>query len=416
MTETDPSPADNFRFGQVVPRTPNTPPLDALAAFTNPVAGRDLTFTGQGFNTIFRPQSPASPTVLANNPLEPVQPGPPPFTIADNILELNLTEETLTFRPPLGLVPNRGEIQADAFLNGIPYQQVINDVTDQYLNPNAQPTGVHFEPGLWMNLPDLDDPSKDTYIRMASIPHGTTINAQGSSSGPAAGKPAFDRVDITPAFIKPPPAPAVPAPFSSQTVANNRTFRLPQDLGPFDARKAITQEILDNPNVLLDHVAQAVNIRKFTTLTISTRPLVERDGGTGNIAFLLGDQTAVPPTPNADATQMTATFWIETVDYQVIVPAFTPGQEAIIVSPVPPVDVDGRPVLVPRFRIEPPFPILEPVTIAVEATQIQYSQNVTLDFAGLHWPHVTVATLIPKHPVPVPRETWLKPLTPVAKD
>ena len=39
----------------------------------------------------------------------------------------------------------------------------------------------------------------ETYARMASIPHGTTINAQGTAST-AAGPPTIPRVDITPSF------------------------------------------------------------------------------------------------------------------------------------------------------------------------------------------------------------------------
>ena len=34
--------------------------------------------------------------------------------------------------------------------------------------------------------------------------------------------------------------------------------------------------------------------------------------------------------------------------------------------------------------------------------QIQYSQQVLLNFNGLSWPHVSVATLVPASPLPVP--------------
>jgi hypothetical protein len=52
--------------------TQPSPPLGPLAAFAG-------TFTGRGFNTIFRPQNPATPTEL-----------PIPQPNSDNILELNL--------------------------------------------------------------------------------------------------------------------------------------------------------------------------------------------------------------------------------------------------------------------------------------------------------------------------------------
>src|SRR6516164_4332147 len=75
-----------FKFGQVLTLPALTPSLGPLAAFTG-------TFTGHGFNTIFRPNL-GSPTWL---PVPPVGPG-------DNVLELNLTSETLSFSPPLGSV------------------------------------------------------------------------------------------------------------------------------------------------------------------------------------------------------------------------------------------------------------------------------------------------------------------------
>jgi hypothetical protein len=106
------------------------PTLGALASFAG-------TFTGNGFNTIFRPQNSTTPTPL-----------PVPVPGSDNILELNLTSETLSFQPGLGSVPNRGTLQGDIFLNGVPYVQSINDVT----NP-GQSTGIHFEPGIWLIVP-----------------------------------------------------------------------------------------------------------------------------------------------------------------------------------------------------------------------------------------------------------------------
>ena len=55
----------------------SAPSLGPLTAFTG-------TFKGHGFNTIFRPDSTASPTSL-----------PVPVPGSDNVLELNLTLETL---------------------------------------------------------------------------------------------------------------------------------------------------------------------------------------------------------------------------------------------------------------------------------------------------------------------------------
>src|SRR6201996_7547713 len=187
-----------FRFDEVSslaePKAAATPPpsLGPLAAFVG-------TFRGKGFNTIFRPDN-GSPTKL------------PVTATDDNLLELNLTEETLSFSPSLGAVPNRGEVQADINLNGVPYLQVINDVTIA-----GQSTGIYFEPGLWMAVPPTSDPSEGaTFMRMASIPHGTTVLAQGKAVT-AAGKPAFPVVPITPFGIGSDPSSG--GEFDSQTAA-----------------------------------------------------------------------------------------------------------------------------------------------------------------------------------------------------
>lgn len=64
---------------------------------------------------------------MSGNPI----PQPP----NENVLELNLTTETISFATPLGNVPNRGlGNQQDITLNGVPYVQVINDVTNGKFN------------------------------------------------------------------------------------------------------------------------------------------------------------------------------------------------------------------------------------------------------------------------------------------
>ena len=60
----------------------------------------------------------------------------------------------------------------------------------------------------------------------------------------------------------------------------------------------------------------------------------------------------------------------------------------------------------PTFLVDPPFEITEPRRITVSTTQIQYSQTVLLVFAGLVWPHASVATLVPNDPIPIPRSAW----------
>ena len=119
------------------------PPLGVLASFTGK-------FEGNGLNMIFRPNS--GQTQFTNPLPPPAIPNPP----NENVLELNLTTETLSFAGSLGSVPNRGlEKQTDIFLNGVPYAQSINDVTNTTTGKGDYypPSQIHFEPGLWMHIP-----------------------------------------------------------------------------------------------------------------------------------------------------------------------------------------------------------------------------------------------------------------------
>jgi hypothetical protein len=99
---------------------------------------------------------------------------------------------------------------------------------------------------------------------------------------------------------------------------------------------------------------------------------------------------------------MEATFWVETVEYSLTVPVFKPGQAPMEISA--PESPSGQPR--PVFLISPPYEITSPKTINVTSTQIQYSQVVLMNFDDITWPHVSVSTLVPSTPVPVPDSVW----------
>ena len=82
-------------------------------------------------------------------------------------------------------------------------------------------------------------------------------------------------------------------------------------------------------------------------------PVPDVGGGVDNIAFLTGKGSPPSGGPNADAVPVTSIFWIERVR-----------------------DRNGH-----------------------EFDQLQYTQRVLLNFNGLSWPHITVATLV-SHPLP----------------
>ena len=387
----------NFRWGAVDrlispgPAPVPDPPLGPLENFApqgaNLPTDAQRVYHGNGFNTIFRPQNFAlSPTKLPH-------PGTGPN---DNVLELNLTSETLTFSKALGSVPNRGaqNNNADIFLNGVPYVQRIDDIT----LGRDKAVGIHFEPGVWLAVPKTEKPSEvASFVRMASIPHGTTINAQGVAVDPILGPPTINAVDITP-FIIATGARVPPTTFPSQQSSNTDTFRLPQVL----TGTAITQALITNPNSLLTARLAGQKILSTATLIVATNPpppvalfgplpptAPTIGGGTDNIAFLQGDNNSNPasrPDENADAVAMSAIFWIETVEDHITLPVRKKG--AAIKETI------GHDDLTVTFEGIAPIDIDKPTEMTVTYTQIQYSQLVILNFTTLGWPHVSVANLV----------------------
>jgi hypothetical protein len=270
-----------------------------------PLAGLAGNWAGQGFNVIWRP-----------HPLKP--------SGQDRFLELNVTSEQLDFGPALRGIPNRGLLQPNISLAGLNYLQQIADANTH----NNQ----HFEPGLWVTVPQTSDPQEPrTVARLASIPHGTTILVQGTAHT-AAGGPSIPGVSIKPFTIG---HPAQTIDFPEQTLATATQFRT-SGVG----LTGITQQMVNNPNSVL-HTTPSPQITSTTTLQVESRDASLPGGGTANIAFLTGTKDG----PNAVTASVTATFWLQTVQGD------------------------------------------------TEPRRLQYSQLVLLNFNGLSWPHITVATL-----------------------
>ncbi len=289
---------------------------DELGPLAQLVGGGDKAeWQGKGFNTIWRPH--------------PLAEGG-----QDRFLELNLTSEKLVFERIKGKIPNRGLLMPDINMFGLTYLQQIEGTDPQ--------EGLHIEPGIWVNVPPTTNPAEGpTVVRMASIPHGTAMLAQGSSIT-VNGGPHIEENNIIPFQIGTPPPPnadfaTAEATFTELNLAIDTPFR--------QKSAAVTQAMVENPNsVLLADIA-GQNITSTTVLDISTAHEPVAGGGTANTAFL---EAATAPGGNAKAVEVRAIFWIETL-------AGAPGQPATL--------------------------------------QLQYTQLVQLDFNGLRWPHVTVATL-----------------------
>jgi hypothetical protein len=230
------------------------------------------TWVGMGFNTIWRPHQLSSGQ--------------------DRFLELNVTHETLEFAEIPGRIPNRGLLQPNLEMGGLHYLQQISD-------HNVEPpkNGLHVEPGVWLNIPATANPAESASVaRLASIPHGTTILAQGIASH-ANGAPTILPVNINPFPIG---KPALAAPFPEQNLQTTTNFRTANLTG-------IDQAMVDNPNSVLVSRLHPADVVSTTTLQVSTEELPVFGGGTAGTAFLVGG----PAGPNAGVAQVTATFWIE---------------------------------------------------------------------------------------------------------
>ena len=398
----------------------HSPDPPALPKF--PLTQLQGSFAGNGFNMIFRPRS--------DVPL----PGEAPLVASvgpnDNVLELNLTLEQWTFGQTIGGIPNRGlGAEPDILLSGLPYLQTVQDVTNEVTGRGDNPDkkDIHFEPGMWLHVPPAKFHQKQipSVVRMASIPHGTTINAQGliptkvpdTITGGVKKPPNFNDpeniIDTTPFPIG---GGSPSKDFKSMDASLQGTFRLPQNLDPFNDKgtKTITTEIIKNPNLVLQKAIQGQEIAETISFEVSTgAPTAQLNGGgTANISFLAGKQeagiTAAPgkkegDNPTAHAEFMKSKFWIERVNYQVIIPAVTTQVTWKRLNPTMP---KGSTAPTPEFDIRtPPGGVPKQTTITVPGTQIQYSQTVNLNFGKppngkpmLTWPHVSVATLVPTTP------------------
>ena len=366
--------------------TPDAPTVLENLGLLQDLAG---SWRGHGFNLIARPD-------FEEN--------------ANLYLQLNQTHETLQVEAIGSAIPNRGFQQNDIELFGLTYLQKISDRT----------TGgaLHIEPGLWVTQPattyPAERPPADAQIvaRMGSIPHGTTVLAQGVAE-PFSGAPTLSTADSNYAFSRFPSFNSCPF-FSAAdpifNMAGTAEAIAAKPLGSFtqydltvpasatnprspfgtnppepplpDAIDDVPmQDVLNDPIKLLQAVIsrQQAHGHTFegTVLNVATRtqlhfqvepntplgppppqpPIVvtlpEGAGGLANIPFLLGADKG----PNAQTVIMYTTFWIEKV----------------------------------MHASRPPF------------MQLQYAQMVDLDFpiltalpqnvVNLGWPHVSVGTL-----------------------
>lgn len=292
--------------------------IDTIFRAAGPSTGADLgllrklpgRWIGRGFNLIARPARQGIPAK-------------PAF-----FLELNATHETLEFNAIGGGIPNRGDKERTALLHAVHYLQTVSDCVTH--------AAIHKEPGLWVRVPKTAESRLETYVRQAAIPHGDSLLAQSTSFTTVAKRPTIRPVNSFPFPLADPiqglnadPAHPLDAPYIDPYLNDN----LPGECLPkgLDAAKTIR-----DPTEVLRAEIEGQKITETDVIVISTRPV----GGIINIPFVV---------QNANASQMDAIFWIETVKLA---------------------------------RSRKLF------------FQLQYVQRVILDFDDVHWPHISVATLI----------------------
>lgn len=290
-------------------------------------AEAELTATRPLFETISAPEAevllgPLAPLIGTwkgsggwNLIAVPAPPAPnchPSFTLlVEQIID------TITFKPILALVPNRGGLIGIMKIPGLYYEQTVYQQT----NPTQL---MHIENGMWLLMPlpqplmSGTHPPKDwvpQVARMSTIPHGNSLVAVGDVTQGNGG-------------------PAIPKNSAVPDVG-----QVPFPAGYLDPYLFGGKIKTDDVNAVLRDANQGVQIRNTTTLDVSTA----NGGGIANIPFIQA---------NADARSFKGTFWLETLQAD----------------------------LLPR--------------------RLQYSQQVDLFFISrpdgeglVKWPHITVSTL-----------------------
>ncbi len=247
--------------------------------------------------------------------------------------QTNKTLETLSLTPLVLSVNNRGgDPQPDIKLNGLLYKQGIVD-GENIVNV------LHFESGQWLLVPVTAKPNnKATVARQAAILHGATFIATGEAPGIErnAGKPTIDPIDTTPVLLSGGP---LDDKYLKQIADTKPPHGFPEgsvknpDL--VLTNRLLTQEVLDYVQFC---VSAKLDIPAAPPNSLNALSSGNVSPGISNIPFL--DQ-------NAQVREVNSTFYVEHVE-----------------------GVGGSSFM-----------------------QLQYTQRVILRFAGIDWPHVSVATL-----------------------
>jgi hypothetical protein len=207
-------------------------------------------------------------------PAPPPANGRPSFTLL-----VEQIVDTITFKPILALVPNRGGLVGIMKIPGLYYEQTVYQQT-------APTQLMHIENGMWLLMPlpepvmsGTQKPPADLVpqvARLSTIPHGNSLVAVGAVTE-SNGGPDIPKNNARPDI--------------------GQVQFLPGYLDPYLFGVKISTEDM---NKVLRDANKGVQFRHAVTLDVSTA----NGGGVANIPFIQA---------NAEARSFKSTFWIETV-------------------------------------------------------------------------------------------------------
>lgn len=199
----------------------------------------------------------------------------------------------------------------------------------QQISDRSNGGALHIEPGIWVTIPATEDPAEGASLARLATIPHGDAANLGGTSLAVDGGPQIKPANTVPFTIGTAP-PAPGTPNPFPEYDLNQPNPFRTDPVPAE----ITQAMINDPNTVLTADIAGQDITHTEVLIVDSAT----SGGIANIPFV---------TTNANAASASAIFWIERV----------------------------KPEVGPHFM------------------QLQYTQTVLLNFRGLSWPHVSVATL-----------------------
>ncbi|MGH2856732.1 MAG: heme-binding protein [Solirubrobacteraceae bacterium] len=236
----------------------------------------------------------------------------------------------------LELNPTRETLTFDTIGSAIPNRGSGQDDIDlfgvhylQQISDRSNGGALHIEPGIWITVPQTQLPPEPATIARLATIPHGDAANLGGTAVSVNGGP-----DIKPANTVPFPIGTPPPGPGTPNPFPEYNLGAPNAFRTHPVPSGVTQAMVTDPNSVLVAAIAGQNITHTEVLIVSSTD----GGGIANIPFVV---------QNADAASASAIFWIETVQGH------------------------GR-----KHHL-----------------QLQYTQTVLLNFKGLSWPHVSVATL-----------------------